>query len=109
MKNYLWWAAFVGAICFSLFVPKSNKKTNQDIIAEYVQNRFVEIDQHRTGGRKLSLDEAEAYLYCWAFDGGFKSVSQEELKEAIAVVLECNEEIQALVYEIDDIDLDDYK
>lgn len=84
-------------------------KTDQDIIAEYVQEHFIDIDQFRLEGRSLSLDEAEAYLYCWAFDGGFDYVSHDELKEAISIVLACNTEVRDLIYSIDDIDLDDYR
>ena len=84
-------------------------KTDQDIIAEYVQEHFIDIDQFCHDGRSLSLDDAESYLYCWAFDGGFDYVSYDELKEAISIVLACNDEVRDLVFSIDDIDLDDYR
>jgi hypothetical protein len=86
----------------------SKAKTDQEIIAEYIQDRFFEIEQLRDG-KSLSLDDAEAYLYCWAFDGGFDDISYSELKEAISIVLACNDEVRDLIYSIDDIDFDNYR
>ena len=95
---------------FILFlVSCESEKSEQQIIAEYVQHQFTDIDQFRLNGRSLSLEEAESVLYCWAYDGGFNTVSQEELEEAIAIVLDCKEDIYDLIFSIDDIDCDEYR
>lgn len=106
MKRLFICVAILAVFCLSSC--RSKVKTDQDIIAEYIQDRFFEIDQLRDG-RSLSLDEAEATLYCWAFDGGFDDISNDELKEAISIVLACNDEVRDLISSIDDIDCDDYR
>ena len=107
MKRFFICAVIITVFCISSCHSKA--KTDQEVIVEYIQDRFVEIDQFRLDDRSLSLDEAEAYLYCWAFDGGFDDISPDELKEAISVVLACNDEVRDLISSIDDIDLDDYR
>ena len=106
MKRFFICVAILAVFCISSC--HSKEKTDQEIIAEYVQERFFWIDQLREG-RSLSLNEAEATLYCWAFDGGFDDVSHDELKEAISIVLDCNDEVRDLISSIDDIDLEDYR
>lgn len=107
MKRFFICAVMLTVFCISSC--HSTVKTDQEIIAEYIQYRFVEIDQFRLNDRSLSLDEAEAYLYCWAFDGGFEDMSPDELKEAISIVLACNDEVRDLIFSIDDIVCDDYR
>lgn len=80
-------------------------KTDQDKLAEIVQDRFCEIDQHRDG-RTLSLDEAESVLYCWADKNSGMEISDEELREAIWVVLESTDLIRELISEIDEIEIE---
>lgn len=82
-----------------------NTKTDQEKLAEIVKDRFDEIDQHRDG-RTLSLDEAESYLYCWADENSGEEISDDELREAIWVVLESTDLIRELISEIDEIDLE---
>ena len=106
MKRFFVFVAILAVFCISSC--HSKEKTDQEIIAEYVQDRFFWIDQLREG-RSLSLDEAEATLYCWAFDGGFDYISPDELKEAISIVLDCNDEVRELISSIDDINCDDYR
>ena len=106
MKRFFVFVAILAVFCISSCHSKG--KTDQEIIAEYVQERFFWIDQLREG-RSLSLDEAEATLYCWAFDGGFDDISPDELKEAISIVLDCNDEVRELISSIDDINCDDYR
>jgi outer membrane murein-binding lipoprotein Lpp len=106
MKRFFICVAVLAVFCISSCYSKA--KTDQEIIAEYVQDRFFEIDQLR-GGKSSSLSDAEATLYCWAFDGGFDDISYSELKEAISIVLACNDEVRDLISSIDDIDLDDYR
>ena len=79
---------------------------DQEELAEIVQDRFIDIDQFPSDGRKLSLTEAEAYLYCWADENSGIEVSDDELREAIFVVLESTDLIRELVAEIDEIDVD---
>ena len=74
MKRFFVFVAILAVFCISSC--HSKEKTDQEIIAEYVQERFFWIDQLREG-RSLSLDEAEATLYCWAFDGGFDYISPD--------------------------------
>ncbi len=107
MKRFFIFVAILAV--FSISSCHSKTKTDQEIIADYIQDRFFDIDQLRLEDRSLSLDEAEAYLYCWAFDGGFDDISHDELKEAISIVLACNDEVRDLISSIDDIDLDDYR
>ena len=85
----------------------NNTKTDQEKISRIVQDQFNDIDQMRNG-RSLSLDEAEACLYCWADTSSGMEISEEELREAIWVVLESNDQIRDLINSIDEIDLDDY-
>jgi hypothetical protein len=79
---------------------------NQKDLAKIVQDRFFEIDQYSFGGRSLSLDEAEAYLFCWADENSGMEVSEDELREAIWAVLESTDLIRELIAEIDEIDVD---
>ena len=82
-----------------------DKKTDQEKLAEIVQDRFSEIDQHRDG-RTLSLDEAESVLYCWADKNSGMEISDEELRKAIWVVLESTDLIRELISEIDEIEIE---
>lgn len=86
--------------------PVEGAGVDQDKLAEIVQDRFIDIDQFPSDGRKLSLTEAEAYLYCWADENSGIEVSDDELREAIWVVLESTDLIRELVSEIDEIDVD---
>ena len=81
-------------------------KTDQEKLAEIVQDRFNDIDQFALKGRSLSLDDAEAYLYCWADKNSGMEISDEELIEAIWVVLESTDLIRELISEIDEIDVE---
>ena len=97
---------FLFIIVLSVAAVGCNEKpSDQEIIAEYVADRFNEIDQHRHG-KPLSLDEAETVLYCWA-EG--EDVTNARLQEAIYVVLECTDEIRDLIYNIDEIDTDEHR
>lgn len=88
-------------ICFS----SCHIKTNQERIAEIIQDQYIDIDQMRNS-RTLSLDEAEAVLWCWADKASGVDISEEKLREAIWIVLECNDEVRELIFSIDEIDLD---
>lgn len=92
-------------IILSLFLTScsAGRKSDQEKLAEIVQDRFIDIDQFAFDDRALSLDEAEAYLYCWA-EG--EDVSDEELREAIYAVLESTDLIRELISEIDEIDVE---
>ena len=81
----------------------ADKKTDQEKLAEIIQERFTDIDQFSFDGRALSLDEAEAYLYCWVSG---EEISDEELREAIWVVLESTDLIRDLIFEIDEIEIE---
>lgn len=79
---------------------------DQKKLAEIVQDRFIDIDQFSFDGRTLSLSEAEACLYCWADNNSGLEISDDELREAIWVVLESTDLIRELIAEIDEIDID---
>lgn len=99
---------YVGLLVFSVITTMSscNKPTEQEKLAEIVQNRFNDIDQHSFDGRTMSLDEAESILYCWADENSGMDISDEELREAIWVVLESTDLIRDLISEIDEIDVE---
>lgn len=90
----------------SLSSCSTERKTTQQKIAEIVQEQFNYIDQLGFEGSSLSLDEAQAILYCWAENE--EDISEKELKEAIYAVLESTDLIRDLIYDIDEIDLDMY-
>ena len=85
---------------------RTERKTSQEKLAEIIQDRFTDIDQFALAGRTLSLDEAEAYLYCWADENSGMDISEDDLREAIWVVLESTDLIRELISEIDEIDLE---
>ena len=77
----------------------------QEYLAEFIRDRFYDIDQFSFGERSLSLDEAEAYLYCWADENSGMDISDEELREAIWDVLKNIDLIRKLISEIDEIEI----
>lgn len=98
-------ALIFALVYFSFFYTPKSTNTTQEKIASIVQDQFIDIDQFAFDGRSLSLDDAEAILYCWA-EG--EDVSDKDLKEAIRAVLESTDEIRYLIDHIDEIDLNDY-
>ena len=102
---------YVGLLIFSVvsLVSRNNHinvKSDQEKLSEIISDRFDDIDQFSFDGRALSLEEAETILYCWA--SGEDDISDEDLKEAIQVVLESTDMIRDLICGIDDIDLGQY-
>ena len=57
----------------------------------------------------MSLTEAETILWCWADENSGVAISEDDLREAIWVVLEGHEDIRHLIYRIDELNLDDYR
>jgi hypothetical protein len=82
------------------------KESEQEKLAEIIQERFSDIDQFAFDDRTLSLDDAEAILYCWADKNSGMEISDDELREAIWAVLESTDLIRELISEIDEIDLE---
>ncbi len=80
-------------------------KSDQEIIAEYVQERFFELSQISIDGSDISLDDAEAILYC--FVHGDEDISPSEAREAMSVLKARLEDIRDLIADIDDIDIED--
>jgi hypothetical protein len=90
----------------AMFSSCGNKEeTDQEKIAYIVQERYSDIYNFNFD-RSMSLEDAECYLYCWADENSGVEISEEELREAIWVVLESNEDIRELIYDIDEIDID---
>ena len=55
------------------------------------------------------MTEAETILWCWADENSGVAISEDDLREAIWVVLEGHEDIRHLIYRIDELNLDDYR
>lgn len=107
MKNYvikLMLFFSIGLILTS-FSSCVNVESDQEKIASIVQDQYLDIDQMRNN-RSLSLDEAETVLWCYADTNSGEEISEDDLREAIWVVLECNEEVRELIYNIGEIEID---
>lgn len=106
LKKILLMLLLVAAIIstsLSLSSCSIERKTAQEKLAEIVQYRFIDIDQFAFDDRSMSLDDAEAILYCWA-EG--EEVSDKKLREAIYAVLESTELIRDLIRNIENIEIE---
>lgn len=99
---FLFFICVLLLISVCLVACSHENRSEQEKLSEIVADRFLDIQQLGIG-HEMSLEEAEAILSCWASG---EDISDKELREAIYIVLDCNEEIRDLIFSIDEIVLD---
>ena len=98
--SFILFVILLVSVCLS--ACSHENRSEQEKLSEIVADRFLDIQQLGIG-HEMSLEEAEAILSCWASG---EDISDKELREAIYIVLDCNEEIRDLIFSIDEIVLD---
>lgn len=89
-------------LMFCMTGCSSPQKTIKEELYETIEFYYEDICGWQSEN-SMDLEDAETILWCYADENSGMDISEEELRKAIWVVLECNEEVRSLIYDVDDI------